>query len=80
MGYTNLDSGNFGGGHNYYGVQQTQPSGAHVHSIQIDDAGMHTHALLVQHAGEHSHSVSVEASGGTESRPVNQALLICIKY
>ena len=80
MGYTNLDSGNVGGGHSHYGVQQTQPAGAHVHSIQVDSAGSHSHTLLVQPAGGHSHSVSVGASGGTESRPVNQALLICIKY
>lgn len=80
MGYTNLDSGNFGGGHGYYGVQSTQPSGSHVHSISLINAGLHSHTLLMEHAGEHSHSVSVDASGGNETRPVNQALLICIKY
>lgn len=31
-------------------------------------------------AGSHSHSVSIVASGGTEARPKNIALLACIKY
>lgn len=31
-------------------------------------------------AGAHSHAVTVSATGGTESRPRNIALLYCIKY
>ena len=80
MGYTNLDSGHFGGGNGYYGTQATLPSGSHEHPISVDFAGLHNHTLLVEHADDHIHGVSVDASGGSEARPVNQALLICIKY
>jgi len=80
MGYTNLDAGNFGGGHGYYGTQTTLPSGSHVHTINVGTAGLHSHTLLMASGGDHSHTVSIEASGGSEARPINQALLICIKY
>ena len=80
MGYTNLDSGNFGGGQGYYGVLPTQPAGSHVHTVNIESAGLHSHNLLMETAGEHSHAVLVDASGGNETRPINQALLVCIKY
>ena len=31
-------------------------------------------------AGAHSHNITVNASGGNESRPINVAMLYCIKY
>lgn len=31
-------------------------------------------------AGRHTHTITVQASGGNESRPVNIALVYCIKY
>lgn len=39
----------------------------------------HTHSLTTDAAGSHSHSVTVGLSGGNETRPVNLALLHCIK-
>ncbi|WP_255213050.1 hypothetical protein [Pseudomonas simiae] len=39
MGYTDLDSGNFGGGRNAYGTQYTQPAGKHSHNITIGASG-----------------------------------------
>lgn len=39
MGYTNLDSGNFGGGHNAYGTQYTKPAGSHNHNITVHGSG-----------------------------------------
>lgn len=31
-------------------------------------------------AGSHSHNITVSASGGNESRPINVAMMYCIKY
>jgi len=39
MGYTDLDSGNFGGGRNAYGTQYTQPAGSHAHNITVAASG-----------------------------------------
>lgn len=43
-------------------------------------AGAHSHGLSTDSAGNHSHNVSVGASGDGESRPINVALLACIKF
>ncbi|PWE46183.1 phage tail protein [Pseudomonas prosekii] len=80
MGFTNLDSGNFGGGQNVYGTQYTNPAGEHTHGLNIDAAPDHSHAVGVAYDGAHAHSVTVDPSGGNESRPVNFALIYCIKY
>ena len=34
----------------------------------------------IQPAGSHSHTISITATGGTETRPANIAMLYCIKY
>jgi microcystin-dependent protein len=43
----------------------------------IQPAGAHTHSM--QGAGGHSHNLSINADGAGESRPINIALLACIK-
>ena len=57
-----------------------EPAGRHSHAINIDRASGHTHALAITADGEHFHTVTIDANGGNEARPINQALLICIKY
>ncbi|MCG1042499.1 tail fiber protein [Mycetohabitans sp. B8] len=52
----------------------------HAHTgISIHDAGNHAHTVSMGDAGNHSHTITVNDDGGEESRPVNVALLICIK-
>ncbi|MBN0691256.1 phage tail protein, partial [Pseudomonas aeruginosa] len=47
-----------------------------------DVAGDHTHAVTGVAAleGTHNHTIYVESSGGSEARPRNVSVLICIKY
>ncbi|MDI2594348.1 phage tail protein [Pseudomonas sp. 681] len=80
MGYTNLDVGNFGGGNVAYGTQYTNPAGDHTHGLNINAAPDHSHTIGVSYDGAHAHTITVDPSGGTESRPVNIALIYCIKY
>lgn len=58
----------------------TEFSGNHTHSVSISAAGAHGHAVTVTGSGAHTHAIKIDSSGGSESRPINQALLICIKY
>lgn len=80
MGYTNLDVGNFGGGNSAYGTQYTNPAGDHVHQLNINGAPDHSHNVTVPYDGSHVHAITVDPAGGSESRPVNIALIYCIKY
>lgn len=57
-----------------------QAAGVHTHVVTIERASGHTHTLAITEGGEHMHTVTVGANGGSEARPINQALLICIKY
>lgn len=50
------------------GGQSTTEAGAHSHSINLDNAGNHSHTLIIN------------STGGSETRPMNIALLYCIKY
>ncbi|WP_419737404.1 phage tail protein [Pseudomonas sp. COR18] len=43
-------------------------------------AGAHNHTINIQAAAAHAHNIVVDASGGSETRPRNVALLACIKY
>lgn len=47
-----------------------------------DAAGAHTHSVsgTAAAAGSHSHAVTIAANGGSEARPRNVSVLICIKY
>ena len=49
-------------------------------SYLTSTAGGHAHNIYTDEQGSHSHNISVNASGGTETRPRNIALLACIKY
>ena len=46
-----------------------------------NSAGAHSHSVSgTTSSDSHSHTVTVDATGGTETRPRNHALLFCIKY
>jgi microcystin-dependent protein len=73
-------SGAAGVGHGRVNTLATDPAGDHAHFLHINGAGDHSHAVGIGPVGDHAHGVTVAASGGSEARPVNQALLVCIKY
>jgi Phage Tail Collar Domain len=56
----------------------TSAAGGHNHSIPLD--GLHAHNVAIANAGSHAHNVTVYATGDVETRPINMALLYCIKY
>ena len=43
-------------------------------------AGVHGHNVGVSTVADHAHAITINATGGTETRPKNTALLACIKY
>ena len=50
----------------------------HSHAITVDGVGNHSHAITVDGVENHSHAITVDASGGSESRGRNVALLAVI--
>ena len=48
-------------------------------SSPTSTAGSHSHTLSINGDGQHSHNLTIANTGGTETRPVNLAALICIK-
>ncbi len=58
----------------------TDFAGSHTHGVSLDLAGAHEHTISVNSSGAHTHAIKIGATGGNEARPINQALLICIKY
>ena len=46
---------------------------------ELSWSGDHYHNFDTNWAGEHSHGFTTNLTGGTESRPINVALLVCIK-
>jgi phage-related tail fiber protein len=58
----------------------TGAAGGHSHSITTNTAGSHSHSITTSTTGDHNHTLSIDANGGTEARPRNIALLVCIKY
>lgn len=76
LGYT----GYAGGGQYNIGIASTSPAGTHSHTLNTDLTPDHAHTIAVAPDGEHMHAVTVDPSGGAEARPVNIALLYCIKY
>lgn len=58
----------------------TDWGGNHSHGVTVGSAGSHGHNVGIGGSGAHSHVITVAASGGNEARPINQALLVCIKY
>lgn len=63
-------------------VTNTAAAGDHSHSVSgsTNATGDHSHGLVIHADGNHAHGITVHAAGGAESRPVNTAFLICIKY
>lgn len=57
----------------------TSSAGNHSHTFTTS-SDSHSHTFTTGSAGAHSHTVTINASGGTEARPRNVALLACIKY
>ena len=55
-------------------------AGSHAHNLSINGAGEHGHNLQISAVADHSHGVSIAPTGGNETRPVNSAMLFCIKY
>lgn len=74
------------GSHTHTG--STNSTGAHTHNISTGEAvgswgvswGATGSTRNTEYSGDHSHTVTVDASGGSETRPKNIALLYCIKY
>lgn len=69
----------------------TDYAGNHAHSLSINGNGNHTHTIYLSPNGNHTHSfstntdthnhsISIGNRGGSETRPVNRALLACILY
>lgn len=54
---------------NHKGDNPTSSDGAHTHTVSGTTS-----------SSSHTHTVTVNATGGTETRPRNLALLFCIKY
>ena len=55
--------------------------GNHTHSVSgsTSTAGNHAHNLNINANGNHTHTFTTNASGSTETRPRNIAMLYCIK-
>lgn len=57
----------------------TGSAGSHSHTVYMDPAGAHTHTATVVAAADHTHTITIAQNGENESRPINVALLYCIK-
>lgn len=86
--HSHLGSANSSGSHSHSfprgtddGVNQGVQTGTAVGgSITSSSNGGHSHSLSINSSGSHSHTITVDASGGSETRPRNVALMFCIKY
>jgi hypothetical protein len=72
--------GNIGFGNAWSNVAVTGPAGGHQHSLAIDAGGGHQHGLAINTSGNHNHIFSTNNSGGSEARPINVSVLVCIKF
>lgn len=66
------------GGHSHSFT--SNPAGGHSHTTTTNTAGAHAHSITTVTAGSHAHNLTIDLAGGSESRPPNLSLLICIKY
>jgi len=55
-------------------------SGGNSTAYESSGAGGIDGDYRTEDAGAHSHTLNIDSFGGTETRPVNMALLACIKY
>lgn len=75
-----LGTDNAPGGNGFRSTGQgTEGAGNHTHNLSIAGNGNHAHTMTTSTAAAHSHTMTTAASGGTETRPRNKALLYCIK-
>lgn len=66
---------------NLYGAPvSVGAAGNHQHGLIIDYNGGHTHPLSIDLNGGHTHTFATNVQGGSESRPINVAILPCIKF
>jgi len=67
-----------------FGASDLTSAGAHTHTVSgtTSQEAAHTHPVTgtISAIGDHTHAITIAAAGGNEARPINQALLICIKY
>jgi microcystin-dependent protein len=56
----------------------TSTAGSHTHTLIVDGVAPHAHTVTVNAVGEHQHGIPTD--GGAEARPINRAVLVCIKY
>jgi microcystin-dependent protein len=77
-----------GGDHNH-AFQNGSPAGSGLfttiagqgqYTVETNSSGNYHSTQSLANSGAHNHSATSGASGGTESRPYNIALLYCIKY
>ncbi|MGE4382260.1 MAG: phage tail protein [Arcobacter sp.] len=77
------------GSHSHTG--STNSTGAHTHAVDVGadiggtnyvrgSGGSYQTSKSTSSAGTHSHTVTINASGSTETRPRNIAMMYCIKY
>ncbi|MDO0945905.1 phage tail protein [Chromohalobacter israelensis] len=59
------------------GTAYTDYAGMHWHYLQIESAGQHGHSLTINN---NTHAHGINNDGGDEARPINVALLVCIRY
>lgn len=77
-GQGSIDTGEDYAPLNYSG-RNTDYTGDHSHSLNIENAGKHRHDLNIENAGNHTHNLNINNTGGNETRPRNVALMFCIK-
>ncbi|MGT3071950.1 phage tail-collar fiber domain-containing protein [Pseudomonas putida] len=58
----------------------TSSAGGHAHNITVNPVADHAHTITVNSVADHTHTITVNAAGGTETRPVNAAYPLFIKY
>jgi hypothetical protein len=80
-----------GGAGEHSHAASSDGAGQHSHSLNMIGAGLHVHTLTMSQAGQHTHTFTTAQAGGvqptgsiaitgdSEARPINIALLYCIK-
>jgi len=81
ISHTHTGSTNTEGNHNHNISYDDDISGGNSTAYESSGAGGIDGDYRTEDAGAHSHTiVNIDSFGGTETRPVNMALLACIKY
>jgi microcystin-dependent protein len=77
--HSHTASTNSAGGHTHGAASSGATAGSTIIPSSTQTRGSVNYGTPTNTAGAHSHTVTVDASGGTETRPRNIALLACIK-